>query len=100
MAGWSDRKASSAQLVDSHLHSSIVPFFHRDRLGDVRASEMLAFVKHLEANLAPSACHTVHALARAMFRQAVDDNLIAASLCVRIPVPKLLKADVIPLSTR
>lgn len=90
-------RGTTAELVDSHLRTWVLPFLGGRRIGSLRAVDIRAFVKHLEANLSPSTVHTVYALLRGMLRQAVDDRHIPSSPCVRIRLPKVERTLVIPL---
>lgn len=47
--------------------------------------------------LAPSTVHTVYAVLRSLMQSAVEDQLIAANPCSRVPLPRLDKRVVVPL---
>jgi integrase len=52
----------------------------------------------LAAKLAPSTVHTVYAVLRSLMQSAVEDQLIPANPCSRVPLPRLDKPVVVPLS--
>jgi site-specific recombinase XerD len=72
----------------------------RDRsLGSIRPSEVQAWVRGLERDLAPSTIGVVYSFVAGIFRTAVRDRIIVASPCVDIRLPKLEPKRVEPLAT-
>ena len=64
----------------------------------LRRPDCTAFVAALTAKpLAPSTVHTVYAVLRSLMQSAVQDQLIPANPCSRVPLPRLDKRVVVPL---
>ena len=84
-------------LVDSHLRNHVLPAFGQRRIGEVRPSEVQSWVRKLSTTLAPATVRTVYAFARAIFRAAVEDLLIAHSPC-RAKLPTVAATEVIPVT--
>ena len=70
------------------------------RLGTITRSDVQAFVSAVSGKAAPSTTETVYAVLRAMMQHAVDNDpqVIPASPCTRIKLPKPCKRVVEPLS--
>lgn len=88
----------TAALVDAHLRNHIIPAFGPRRLGDVRPTDVQAWVRRLSTTLAPATVRVVYAYARAIFRAAVEDRLIPVSPC-RAKLPAIPATQVIPITT-
>lgn len=87
----------TALLVESHLRNHIVPAFGKRRLGDIKPSDVQGWVRELSTTLAPATVRTVYAFARAIFRAAVEDRLIAHSPC-KAKLPAIASTQVIPIT--
>lgn len=83
--------------VDAHLRNHILPAFGKRRIGDVRPSDVQAWVRALSTTLAPATVRTVYAFARSIFLSAVEDRLIAHSPC-RAKLPPIAATQVIPIT--
>jgi len=91
-------RPNSASTYASHVANHIVPVLGDRPLGAVRRPDCTAFVAALAAKqLAPSTVHTVYAVLRSLMQSAVEDQLIAANPCSRVPLPRLDKRVVVPL---
>jgi integrase len=75
----------------------IVPLLGDRPLGALRRPDCTAFVAALSAKLAPSTVHTVYAVLRSLMQSAVEDQLIPANPCSRVPLPRLDKHIVVPM---
>jgi integrase len=92
-------RATTAAQVESHLRRHAYPAFGDRALGSIRPSEIQAWVRRLEQDLAPATIGVVYSFAAGIFRAAVRDRLIAASPCVDIRLPKPEPKRVAPLAT-
>jgi integrase len=90
-------RPNSASLYASHVANHIVPVLGDRPLGALRRPDCTAFVAVLTAKLAPSTVHTVYAVLRSLMQSAVEDQLIPANPCSRVPLPRLDKPVVVPL---
>jgi integrase len=92
-------RATTVAQVETHLRRHAYPTFSDRALGSIRPSEIQAWVRRLEQDLAPSTIRVVYSFVAAIFRAAVRDRLIATSPCVDIRLPKLEPKRVTPLAT-
>jgi integrase len=92
-------RATTVAQVETHLRRHVYPAFGDRALGSIRPSEIQAWVRRLEQDLAPATIRVVYSFVAAIFRAAVRDRLIAASPCVDIRLPKLEPKRVTPLAT-
>lgn len=92
-------RPNSAATYVSHLATHIYPALGERRIGTVGRSDVQSFVTALAAKLAPSTVETVYAVLRAMMLAAVTDDpqVIPASPCTRIRLPKKERRVVEPL---
>jgi integrase len=91
-------RPNSASLYASHVTKHIVPLLGDRPLGALRRPDCTAFVAALSSRpLAPSTVHTVYAVLRSLMQSAVEDQLIPANPCSRVPLPRLDKHVVVPM---
>jgi integrase len=90
-------RPNSASTYASHVANHIVPVLGDRPLGALRRPDCIAFVAVLAGKLAPSTVHTVYAVLRSLMQSAVEDQLIPANPCSRVPLPRLDKRVVVPL---
>jgi integrase len=91
-------RPNSAALYASHVANHVVPLLGDRPLGALRRPDCTAFVAALVARpLAPSTVHTVYSVLRALMQSAVEDQLIPANPCSRVPLPRRDKAVVAPM---
>jgi integrase len=90
-------RPNSAGTYASHVSTHIVPLLGARQLGSVRRTDAKAFVAATAATLAPSTVATVYAVLRSLMQAAVDDGLIPANPCSRVPLPRVDKTVVHPL---
>ncbi|MEU4823101.1 tyrosine-type recombinase/integrase [Actinomadura sp. NPDC023710] len=91
-------RPNSADTYGSHLRTHILPMFGRRRLGELQRSDMKAFVGMLADRLAASTVHTVFAVLRSVLQSAVDDGMIPANPCARVPLPRVEPRVVVPMA--
>ena len=92
-------RATTVAQVETHLRRHVYPTFGDRPLGSIRPSEVQAWVRRLEQDLAPSTIGVVYSFVAAIFRAAVRDRLIAVSPCVDVRLPKPEPKRVEPLAT-
>lgn len=92
-------RATTVAQVETHLRRHAYPTFGDRPLGAVRPSEVQAWVRRLEQDLAPSTIGVVYSFVAAIFRAAVRDRLIVATPCVDVRLPKPEPKRVDPLAT-
>lgn len=92
-------RATTAAQVETHLRRHVYPTFGDRSLGSIRPSEIQAWVRGLERDLAPSTIGVVYSFLAGIFRAAVRDRLIVASPCVDIRLPNPEPKRVDPLAT-
>jgi len=90
-------RPNSASLYASHVANHVVPLLGDRPLGALRRPDCTAFVAALTAKLAPSTVHTVYAVLCSLMQSAVEDQLIAANPCSRVPLPRVDKRVITPL---
>lgn len=91
-------RPNSADTYGSHLRTHVIPMFGGRRLGELQRSDMKAFVALLDDKLAPSTVHTVFAVLRSLMQSAVDDGLIPANPCARVPLPRVEQRVIAPMA--
>jgi integrase len=92
------RPSTTAQ-VDTNLRLHVLPSFERRPLSSVRTTEVQAWVRRLEADLAPATVRLIYGYLATIFKAAVRDRLISSSPCVEIKLPKPGRRQVVPLET-
>jgi len=91
-------RSNSVGTYSSHLKTHILPMLGGRRIGDLSRSDMKAFVAALSGKLAPTTVGTVFAVLRSLMQAAVDDGVIAANPCARVPLPRVEPRIIEPLS--
>lgn len=81
----------------AHLGNHVLPAFGRRPLSSLRRQDCRTFVAALASRLAPSTVSTVYAVLRMLMQTAVDDGLIAANPCSRVPLPRVEHRVIEPL---
>jgi integrase len=93
---WHDRWAAGRVVrrtteasAGSRLRTHVVPRWRDYKLEAITPSDVRAWVAELQAlGLAPETVRGIYQLFATIMRAAVDDGLIAATPCRRIPLPK------------
>jgi integrase len=81
-------RPTTAAQVETHLRRHVYPTFGDRPLGSIRPSEIQAWVRRLEQDLAPSTIGVVYSFVAGIFRAAVRDRLLVASPCVDVRLPR------------
>lgn len=81
------------------LRRHVYPAFGDRALGSIRPSEIQAWVRRLEQDLAPSTIGVVDSFVAGIFRSAVRDRLLVASPCMDVWLPRPEPKRVEPLGT-
>ena len=92
-------RPTTAIQVETNLRRHVLSTFERRPLSSVRTTEIQAWVRRLEDDLAQATVRLVYGYVASIFRSAVRDRLIASSPCVGIKLPKLEPRQVEPLLT-
>jgi integrase len=92
-------RPTTAAQVETHLRRHVYPTFGDRALGTIRPSEIQAWVRRLEQDLAPSTIGVVYSFVAGIFRSAVRDRLLVASPCVDVRLPRPEPKRVEPLAT-
>ena len=96
-AGQVHRQSTAAQ-AESYLRLHAYPLLGHRPIGSIRRSEIQAWIKGRSEVLAPASVEVVYRWVAAIFKAAVGDQLIAASPCNRIALPKRDDGEVMPLT--
>ncbi|WP_448613344.1 tyrosine-type recombinase/integrase [Modestobacter sp. URMC 112] len=90
-------RPNTLTLYQAHLRNHVLPAFGSRSLGSLRRQDCRSFVAALAARLAPATVSTVYAVLRMVMQTAVDDGLIAANPCSRVPLPRIEHRVIEPL---
>ena len=85
--------------VETMLRRHAYPTLGDRPLGQVRPSEVQAWVRALSQALAPATVAVAHGLVAAVYKAAVSDRLVAGSPCTDTKLPKPAPNPVQPLTT-
>jgi hypothetical protein len=96
-AGQVHRPSTAAQ-AESYLRLHTYPLLGHRPIGSIRRSEVQGWVKGRSEVLAPGSVEVVYRWVAAIFKAAVGDQLIGASPCNRIALPKREAGEVVPLT--
>lgn len=91
-------RPNTRDLYRAHLRTHVLPALGSRPLSAVRRSDCRTFVAALSVKLAPATVGTVFAVLRMLMQSAVDDELIAANPCSRVPLPRVERPSVEPLA--
>lgn len=90
-------RPNSVDTYAQHLRKHIYPRLGERRMATLTRSDMKAFVTAVSTVLAPSTVSTVFSVLRALMNAAVDDGVIPANPCTRVPLPRVESRVVEPL---
>ena len=90
-------RPSTLELYRAHLRTHVLPAFGSRPLASLKRPDMKTFVAGLSTRLAPSTVGTVFAVVRSVLQAAVDDGLLPANPCARVPLPRVEARVVEPL---
>lgn len=91
-------RPNTAETYKAHLKNHVKPAFEGREIRSIQRADMKNFVAAISATLKPSTVSTVFAVVRSVMATAVDDGLIAANPCARVPLPRVERRVVEPLS--
>lgn len=91
-------RPNTVALVEAHLRNHVYPTFGDRPIGSIRPSEVQGWVKDRSAVLAPATVEVVYRYFVSVMRAAVDDRVISRNPCVRIKLPKVDAAVVVPMT--
>jgi integrase len=90
-------RPNTLDLYRAHLRNHVLPALGGRPLGSLRRQDCRTFVAALAARLAPATVSTVYAVLRMVMQTAVDDGLVAANPCSRVPLPRIERRVIEPL---
>jgi integrase len=88
---------TTAAAVAGDLKNHILPDFGDEEIGRIRHSDVQAWVRRLSERLAPATVDRSYRWLAAIFRLAVNDDLIRRSPCFAIKLPAKPETKVEPL---
>ena len=91
------QRPSSRAHVETMLRRHAYPALGDRRLSSVMPSEIQAWVKGLE--LAPATVGVLHGIVSTVLKAAIRDRLIASNPCDGTKLPKVQRAQIVPLTT-
>jgi integrase len=91
-------RPNTQDLYRQHLKNHVLPAFGTRAVGTLRRPDMKAFVAELSTKLAPATVHTVYGVLRSIMQSAVDDEVIPANPCSRVPLPRVDPRVIDPLA--
>ncbi|WP_432864569.1 tyrosine-type recombinase/integrase [Microbispora rosea] len=91
-------RGNSISTHETHLRSRIYPLLRERPMNSLTRSDMKTFVSSISRELAPSTVHAVFAVLRSMMQSAVDDGVIPANPCSRVPLPRVEQRVIQPFS--
>lgn len=92
------RPGTIAQVA-THLERHVYPVLGDQPMGEIRRSELQAWVKGRSEVLAPATVIVVWRWVSSIFRAAADDGVVRVSPCRGVKLPKRERAQVVPLET-
>ena len=91
------QRPSSRAHVETMLRRHAYPALGDRRLSSVMPSDIQAWVKGLE--LAPATVGVLHGIVSTVLKAAIRDRLIASNPCDGTKLPKVQRAQIVPLTT-
>lgn len=91
-------RPNTAAQAEAYLRLHAYPTLGHRPIGELRRSEIQAWVKGRSLLLAPRSTVCVYRWVATVLRSAVSNRLIGASPCVRIALPKPDDVEVMPLN--
>lgn len=90
-------RPSTARQAETYLRIHAYPTLGHRPLGSIPRSEIQAWVKGRSLVLAPKTVEVLYRWVATIFKSAVGDRLIPASPCIGIKLPRIDRAQVVPL---
>lgn len=91
-------RPNSIDLYGSHLRTHILPRLGDRQVATIARTDLKPFVAALSATLKPTTVTTVYAVLRALMASAVDDGLLPANPCQRVPLPRIEPRVLVPMT--
>ncbi|MBO0730188.1 MAG: tyrosine-type recombinase/integrase [Acidimicrobiaceae bacterium] len=92
-------KPSTIYTRDGDLKNHVLPALGRHRLGQVTPLELRAFMRELEAKMAPSTAARIWSWVSAIFAAAVEAGMLARSPAAGLGWPKVPRPSLVPLDS-
>jgi integrase len=93
-------RPNTLETYRSHLSKHVLPALGAHPLNAVRRPDCKTFVSVISSKLAPATVTTVYAVLRSLMQSAVDDGLIPSNPCSRVPLPRVERRVVEPLTAQ
>jgi len=91
-------RPGTAVQVEGNLRRHVYPALGARALRSIKRSDIQGLVKSLP--LAPATVEVIYRYTSTIFSAAVADKLIAASPCVKIKLPEIIKVEVVPMAVQ
>lgn len=91
-------RPSTAAQVETHLRRHVYPTFGDRPIGEIRPSEVKAWVKDRSSALAPATVEVVYRYFATIMRSAVEDQRITKWPCVKVNLPKVERSVIVPMA--
>jgi integrase len=98
-AGQVQHRGTTGDQLDSRLRIHVLPFFENRPIGSIRASDVRAWVTGRSEVLAPATVANAYTWFATIMRAAVADQLIPASPCAGVKLPRIERDQVVPFTT-
>lgn len=91
-------RPATATQAESRLRVHVYPDLGPRPMASIRRSDVQALMTKLATSLAPATVEVIYGYVATIFRAAMEDRVIATTPCVRISLPELQQAKVIPMT--
>ncbi len=88
----------TASLYESRLRLHVYPHIGARPLKSIHRVDVQSVVSIASKTLAPSSVEVLHSIVSSVFTSAVVDRLIPSSPCLRIKLPEVVDARIVPLT--
>lgn len=92
-------RRNTATQAESRLRLWVYPVIGDRPMAAIRRSDVQRVVRLAAAELAPATVEVVYSYVAGVFKAAVVDKVVASSPCVKIKLPEVVRAKVVPLTT-
>lgn len=91
--------ASTRDHVETMLRRHVYPTFGERPLSSILPSDVQAWVRRLEDDLAPATIGVCHAIVSSVFKAAIRDRRVVANPCTGTRLPRIPTTEVVPPTT-
>ncbi len=91
-------RPSTTVKIEGALRLHVIPHLGQRPIGQLRRSELQAWLNALSANYAPATVHAIAAWVTTILRAAVEDGVIAKSPATKLKLPELERRQVVPIT--